>query len=96
MASQSPSPPATEAKAGESAESKESEAVSVTEGNATTPAPATEAEPTPTPALATGVTKQILEAMEGILHRLTAYRTEEYVFGTLNPRFKLTSPVAMK
>jgi hypothetical protein len=86
MASQHPPPPATEVKAGESADSKESEAVSVTEGNATTPAPAPEAEPTPTPAPATGVTKQILEVMEGILHRLTAYRTEEYVFDTHNPR----------
>ena len=77
MASQSPPPPPVEVKAEEQpAESKEPE---VTEGNATTPALEPETT-TPTPALATGVTKQVVEVIEGILHRLAAYKTEEYVF----------------
>ena len=86
MASQSPPPPAAEIKAEEPAESKESEAVFATEGNATTPAPAPEVAPTSTPAPTTGVTKQVTEVMEGILHRLTTYQTDEYVFDMLNER----------
>jgi hypothetical protein len=85
MASQSPPPPPAEVKGEEQlAESKEPE---VLDGNATTPAPEAENATTPTPALATGITKQVVEVIEGILHRLTAYKTDEYVFTIPNKHY---------
>lgn len=83
MASQSPPPPPTDVKAEEPTESQPAEPAvkpEVSEGNATTPAPGPESAPTPTPTPATVINKHVVEVIEGILHRLTNYKTEEYVF----------------
>jgi len=66
MSSQSPPPPVT-------AEEVKAEESIVSESIATATAPPT--------ATATGVTKQELEVMDGIVHRLTNYRNEKYVCG---------------
>ena len=75
MASQSPPALAAEVKTEETAERTQPEATHGDEGNAVSPAPENSHEPTP--AAASGVSKKMLEVMEGILHRLTAYKTEE-------------------
>ena len=51
------------------------------------------------PSAATGITKQELEVMDGIVHRMSDHRTEEYVLGSSScipflPQ-KLTLTVAM-
>jgi hypothetical protein len=40
------------------------------------------------PSTATGITKQELEVMDGVVHQLTSYRTEEYI---QNPSYRIYS-----
>ena len=82
MASQSPPPPSAEIKSEEQpAESKEPEVAedAQADGNAETPAvePESEAMSVPTAAPATSISKQVVDVIEGLIHRVVSYQSEE-------------------
>jgi hypothetical protein len=79
--SQDRPPPPAEVKTEETpAETKEPEVAEVAEGDAPTPAVEPDAAPTPTPAPATGISKQVVDIIEGVVHRLVSYQNDEWVF----------------
>ena len=77
--SQDPPQSPTEVKEEQPAETmaQENKVPEVVGGNATTPAIEPEAAPTPTSAPVTGLTKQVVGVIEGMMHRLITYKNEE-------------------